>query len=110
MRVEDPGGDTIAIDSSVVGDTGKEIVGDALELINFGQHSMDDFQATLTSICQNYFPYQLQPALQGFIKAHYTGYTTSVLQDREAIGDALQTKVATQAEITEIRNADLFKQ
>ncbi len=110
MRIDDPGGDSIMVDPPIVGETGKEIVGDALELTNSGPHSMDDFQNTLNGICQNYFPYQLQPALQAFIKAHYNGYTQNVLQDREAIGDALQTKVATQAEITDIKTADLFKQ
>lgn len=105
----DPGGGTVVIDPPIVASTGKEIVGDALEVSNFGQHSMDDFQTTLTGISQNYFPYQLQPALQAFIKVHYNGYTTNILKDREAIGDALQTKVASQAEITEIQNTDLFK-
>lgn len=111
MRL-DPGGggDQIMVDPPIVGATGKEIVGDALELTNSGPNSMDDFQTTLNSISQNYFPYQLQPALQAFIKAHYTGYTTTVLKDREEVGDALQTNVAKQAEITDIQTADLFKQ
>lgn len=109
MRMGPDGGGTLAIDSPIVGSTGQEIVGDALEVAHFGQHSMDDFQSTLTNISQSFFPYQLQPALQAFIKAHFNGYMTSVVQDRQAIGDALQTKVATQAEITEIKNTDLFK-
>jgi hypothetical protein len=109
MRIGPDGGNILAIDSPIVGATGKEIVGDALETAHFGQHSLDDFQSTLTNISQNYFPYQLQPALQAFIKAHFNGYTTSIIQDRQAIGDALQTKVATPAEITEIKNTDLFK-
>src|SRR5581483_9585883 len=110
MRLDPGGGDQIMFDPPIVGATGKEIVGDALELTNSGSQSLADFQNTLNDISQNYFPHQLQPALQAIIKAHYNGYTTTVLQDREAIGDALQTRVATQTEITDIQTADLFKQ
>jgi hypothetical protein len=109
MRIEEGGGTTLGIDTSAVTSAGKEIVGEALSLTDFQAYCMNDFQKTLNSVCQLDFPYQLQPAFQAFIKAHYDGYTHNVLQDRQAIGDALQTHVATPAEITEIKNEDLFK-
>ena len=107
--IEDGGGSTLGIDTSAVANTGKEIVGDALSLTDFQLYNINNFQTTLNGVCQNSFPYQLQPALQAFIKAHHDGYLQTVLQDRQAIGDALQKDVATKAEITEIKREDLFK-
>jgi hypothetical protein len=110
MRIEEGmGSTTLGIDTSAVANAGKEIVGEALSLIDFDTCNMNDFQKTLNSVCQINFPYQLQPVLQAFIKAHHDGYIRTVLQDRQAIGDALQKHVATKAEITEIKTEDLFK-